>query len=173
MDLVWSGEHFSVVRSESEYEAVDQKDSVLALPKVNEEYIIRLEKCPPYKVKDPGRNDKFYTMISGTVEENEKPLKTLRREMGEETPIRPNKVRIIDRREKIPFVKFSTQRVNVYHFEVLDYEKTQAEGDGSKIEDESDYKRVTYEELQDLALNSDKADFTIQYAANVANPDDI
>lgn len=173
MEIAWEGDYFTVVRSDEGYEAIDENDIVIALPRLDGEYIIRLEKCPPYEAKDRGDNDRFYTMISGTVEDGETPLQTLRREMGEETPIRPSRIKLFDRKEKIPFTKVTTSRVSVYHFDVLEYEKTEADGDGSDLEAQSTYKRVSYEELQDLASSSDRADFTIQYAANLAIKDDI
>jgi len=173
MDVEWSGDYLSIIKaSEYDYESVHERDMVLALPIVGGKYIIRKELCPAYTVKETEGTEKFWTMVSGTVDEGEAPLETIKREMGEETPVRPERIRIIDRREEIPFIKLSTQRTSIYHFRVLDYEETEAAGDGTPLESRSTYEFVTYEELQAIA-NEPNADFTIQFAAALANPSDI
>lgn len=171
MEVEWSGDYLSILSIDG-FEAVDEDDAVLALPIVNGKYIIRQEPCPSYQVRDEEGTEMFWTMVSGTVEEGEGPLETLRREMGEETSVRPNRIRVIDHREEIPFVKLSTQRVSIYYFEVLDYEETDAPGDGSDIEEKSTHQFVTSEELQQVA-NQPNADFTIQFAAALAESNDI
>lgn len=170
MDVEWAGDHLSIVKV-GDYEAVHERDMVLALPIVGGKYIIRKELCLPYLVKETEGAQKFWTMVSGTVEESEAPLETLKREMGEETPVRPQRIQVIDRREEIPFVKVTTQRTSIYHFRVLDYEKTEAAGDGTALESRSTHKFVTYEELQEIS-GRPNADFTVQFAAALANPDD-
>lgn len=171
MELKWSGDYLEVLQSEEyDFEAVRGSDSVLALPRVKSKYIIRKEVCPAYSVK--GDEEKYWTMVSGSVEDGESDLQTLRREMGEETPIRPTRIRLIDRQKKFPFSKALTSRFSFYHFEVLDFEETSASGDGSKVEQESEYHLVTPEELQDIA-NRQSADITIMYSAQVVKNFDI
>lgn len=165
MEVKWSGDYLDVISPEGyQYECVDEPDVVLALPKINEKYIVRKEVCPAYRVK--GEDQKYWTMVSGTMENGESSLETLRREMGEETPIKPNRIRIIDRKEKFPFIKMTTSQVSFYHFEVLDYDQTAASGDGSKVEAESDYKFLTPAELKEVA-DGRKCDFTIMYSAQI------
>lgn len=170
MNTLWQGNHFDVVSpGEEEWEAVHESDMVLALPRVDGEYIIRKEFCPSYEVKDDGGHDRFWTMVSGTVETGERPIETLKREMGEETPIQPERIRLFERRKQIPFVKLSTQRVTFYHFDVLEYTNTKAEGDGSEIEEKSTYEFVTYDELQNRSQDPN-ADLLITFAASMASP---
>jgi 8-oxo-dGTP pyrophosphatase MutT (NUDIX family) len=168
METLWSGNHFDVVSlGDENWEAVHENDMVLMLPLLDGEYIIRKEYCPSYNVKDDEGHDKFWTPISGTVENGEHPVETLKREMGEETPVLPQKIRIIEQIKQIPFVKVSTQRVSFYHFEVLDYSKTNAEGDGSNVEERSDYQFVDHDELQTLSTRPN-ADFLLTYMAKTA-----
>jgi len=177
MEVKWSGDYFSIVSPENYgYESVHEADMVLCLPFVDGKYIIRKEVCPAYTVKSsrPGEDgeSKFWTMVSGTVDEGETPLQTLKREMGEETPVLPQRIRVVHRREKIPFVKSTTQRTSIYHFEVLEYDQTQAEGDGSRVESQSTHKFVSTSGLQDIS-NRPNADFTIQYASALISQNDI
>ena len=173
MELKYSGDHLSIISPENyEYESVHEADMVLCLPLVDGKYIIRKEVCPAYEVKEEAGNDRFWTMVSGTIEEGETPLQTLKREMGEETPVLPKRIRVIHKREKIPFVKLTTQRTSIYHFEVLEYDQTQAQGDGSQAESQSTHKFVTASELQDIS-NRPNADFTIQYASAFVNQSNI
>ena len=165
MDVKFSGDYLDVISPEGyQYEFVDEPDTVLALPKIGGKYIVRKEVCPAYQVK--GQDQRYWTMVSGTVEDGESSLETLRREMGEETPIKPNRIRIIDRKEKFPLMKLTTCQASLYHFEVLDYEETAASGDGSKVEEESDYRFLTPDELKDVA-SRDNCDFTIMYSARI------
>lgn len=168
METLWSGNHFDIVSPGGEnWEAVHENDMVLMLPFLDGKYIIRKEYCPSYNVKDDEGHDKFWTAISGTVENGERPIETLKREMGEETPVLPQKIRIIEQIEQIPFVKVSTQRVSFYHFEVLDYSKTDAEGDGTKFEKLSNYQFVDHDELQTLSTRPN-SDFLLTYMAKTA-----
>ena len=103
MDILWSGDYLEVVSPTDNWESVNESDMVLAFPLVDGEYIIRNERCPSYELKND--HDRFWTPISGTVENGERPLQTLKREMGEETPISPERIRVFERRKQIPFVK--------------------------------------------------------------------
>lgn len=173
MEVKYSGDHLSIISPENyEYESVHEADMVLCLPLVDGKYIIRKEVCPAYEVKEKEGNDRFWTMVSGTVEEGENPLQTLKREMGEETPVLPKRIRVIQSRKEIPFVKVTTQRTSIYHFEVLEYKKTEAAGDGSQVESQSTHEFVTSSELQTVGKRPN-ADFTIQYASALADQGDI
>lgn len=174
MDVKWSGEHFSIISPKDyEYESVHEANMVLCLPLVDGKYIIRKEVCPAYEVKENETGEsKFWTMVSGTVEEGETLLQTLKREMGEETPVLPKRIQVLHRRKKIPFVKLTTQRASIYHFEVLEYEETEAAGDGSKVESQSTHEFVSPKKLQEIAKKSN-ADFTVQYASALINQNAI
>ncbi len=171
MELKWSGDYLEVLQSEDyDFEAVKGSDSVLVLPKIKGKYIVRKEVCPAYSVK--GDEEKYWTMVSGSVEDGETDLQTLRREMGEETPIRPTKIRLIGRQKRFPFSKALTSRFSFYHFEVLEFDKTGASGDGSKVEEESEFHFVSPERLQELA-EKESSDITIMYSAEVVKNSDI
>jgi len=173
MDTLYSGDHIDVITpSGFEYESVHESDGVLMLPLLDGEYIIRKEVCPPYMVKDKENHDRFWTVVSGTVEPGEHVLKTLRREMSEETQVKPNRVRMIERKDHIPFTKLTTQRVTFCFFEILDYDETNAPGDGSRIEELSGSVRVTADELFEIS-NKSNADFTIQYASKCAKLESV
>jgi len=178
MEVKWSGDYLSVVSPENYgYESVHEADMVLCLPVVDGKYIIRKEVCPAYTVKsnqseNEGSENRFWTMVSGTVDEGETPLQTLKREMREETPVLPKRIRVVQSRKEIPFVKLTTQRTSIYYFEVLEYDQTQAQGDGSQVESQSTHKFVTASELQDIS-NRPNADFTIQYTSALISQNDI
>lgn len=168
MDTLYSGDYIDVVSpSGFEYESVHERDCVLALPLLNGEYIVRKEVCPPYQVKDSGAHDRFWTMVSGTVEEGEGVLQTLRREMDEETGVRPNRIRVIERKDEMPFTKLTTQRASFFFFEVLDYDATSGEGDGSNVEEQSMSARMTLDELVKTSKKPN-ADLTFQFATKCA-----
>lgn len=165
MELKWSGDYLEVFQSEKyDFEFVKGSDSVLALPKVKDKYIIRKEVCPAYSVK--GDSEKYWTMVSGSVEEGETDLQTLRREMGEETPVRPNRIKLFGKQKKFPFSKALTSRFSFYHFKVLDFDKTPADGDGSKVEEDSEYAFVSPSRLIEIS-DQPNSDITIMYSAEV------
>ena len=165
MDVKWSGDYLDIISPEGyQYECVDEPDMVLAFPKIGGKYIVRKEVCPAYTIK--GKDQKYWTMISGTMEKGESPLQTLRREMGEETPVKPNRIRLIDRKEKFPLIKLTTCRASLYHFEVLDYEETEAPGDGSDVEKESSYAFLTPEEIKAVSQTKN-CDFTLMYCSQI------
>lgn len=163
MELAWKGEHFEVLGTE-DYEVVHEADSVIMLPRVGNEVIVRLEPCPAYRIK--GESEYYWTPVCGTVEEGEHIFETLQREMGEETPILPEKIRIWEHILEIPFTKLTTQRVSFFFFDVLEHEITKAPGDGSDYEDRSRHMFVNESELSEVA-SKDNADLALRFCTRV------
>lgn len=168
MDVKWSGDYVEIISPEDyPYEAVHPSDSVIAVPVVGGEYVIRKEVCPPYMVKEDSNKEKFWTVVSGAVDEGERPLETLKREVEEETGISLNRIRVIQREEQTPYHKLSTQRVSFYFFEVLDHDEVEATGDGTITEELSETHRVTYDRLIDLSKRDD-SDLLLYFCAQCA-----
>lgn len=163
-DIVWQGDHFEVVKMEDDYEAVHEADSVMMLPKIGDQIIVRLEPCPPYQIK--GNHEYYWTPVSGTREEGEHVFETLKREMGEETPILPERIRVLREMRSVPHSKLTTERISFFAFDVLEYEETGAPGDGSKYEDESKHVFVTKSKMLKLST-SDNADLSFRFCAEI------
>jgi len=163
MELAWKGDHFEVLK-DGDYEFVHEADSVVMMPRIEGEVIVRLEPCPPYQVK--GDSKYYWTPVCGTMEGGERVLETLRREMGEETPIRPNKIRIFKQMRNVPFNKLTTCRASFFFFDVLEHEITDAPGDGSDHEDKSRHVFLEESELSEITKR-DNVDLPLKFCSEV------
>jgi len=163
MELAWEGNYLKVF-SNDHYEFVHEADSVMMLPRVNKEIVVRLEPCTPYQIK--GENEHYWTPVCGTKEEGEHVFETLQREMGEETPVYPNKIRLLREMKYMPYTKLTTQRVSFFAFDVLDYETTGAPGDGSDYEEKSRHALLEEEELHEVA-EEENADLGLRFCSEV------
>jgi 8-oxo-dGTP pyrophosphatase MutT (NUDIX family) len=166
MEVKWSGDYITVVSPKnSGYEAIHSSDSVMALPVVGGDFIVRKEPLPAYMVQ--GGEQKYWTVLSGGVEGDESPLQALKREVEEEAGIRLSRIKVFERKERIPYVKHTTQRVSFYFFEALEYEEMEPPGDGSEIEENSETHRVGLSELKNLS-NKENADFLLNFVTKCA-----
>lgn len=167
MELKWEGDYITVVSPKGyQYEAIQTgSDSVMALPVVNGEYVVRKEPLPSYIMR--GGEKKYWTVLSGGIEEGETALQALKREVEEEAGIRLSRIRLFDKKEQVPYVKHTTQKVSFFFFEATEYEEVDAEGDGSKIENNSETHRVGLQKMKNLS-NKENSDFLFSYITKCA-----
>lgn len=159
------------VKSIDDYEFVDEKDCVGILPHLIEydEILLRKEYVPPFQYKKPNL-EYFLTIVSGTIESEEKPEETLKRELEEETGIRLNS----NYNNQIKWGEYFIAKGNssIYYLYYLplykdDFQKIKAKGDGSKIEDVSSTVRVKNQYLKGLKPSDLVSALMIEYFKNI------
>lgn len=149
---LWEGNYLKIKEIEG-WEAVMENDMVIILPHLIDynEILLRKESIPPFKHVD-GR-EFFLTVISGTIEKNEKPEKTIFRELEEEAGIRLNTGYKSYKKWNELFVsKGNTAKVHIYYLPLHNYDFTTvyATGDGSKTEAKSSSIRIDLKYLNNL-----------------------
>lgn len=170
LDILWEGDFITVVSpKDNPYEAVHEQDivHVVALDVATQTLYIREELCPPYTVKDQDNYDRFYTVISGGIEEGETPQEAALREVEEEigitfkseddfqlVPLTP---------EAIPYIKLVTQRVSVYALLMYEFDKKEPEGDGTHYEELSTFVEVDFSDI-DKYLETTQCDYLLHAA---------
>lgn len=79
------------VKEKDGYEFVVESDCVIMIPHLLEydEFLFRKKLIPPYTYSLPNK-EMFLTTVSGTIDNNEKPIDTLKRELIEECGIKLN-----------------------------------------------------------------------------------
>jgi 8-oxo-dGTP pyrophosphatase MutT (NUDIX family) len=165
---LWQGEWVSVISPVSEkYEALHEPDVVFCLPylEAEEKYIIRSENCPPYKIKDK-INRNWYTILSGKVEENEDPVKTMVREIQEEAGVKLIGYSSNPMASNIPVCKSTDMRAYIFMPTVYEYEYVEATGDGTEHEEKSNSLFVSKDELKAI-LEYENIDFLLFSMVNM------
>lgn len=168
-DVLWAGEYLSVISPhQTPYEAIFESDGVHILPVdvQTAELFVRLEACPPYQVRDLQNRDRFYTVVSGGVEENETPEQAVHREVLEELGINLETaeyelVKLTP--ERIPFAKNTVSRITLFALMLFDYTIQIPEGDGTMYESLSTFERIPLQQVDDLLI-TDQADYLLQAA---------
>ena len=163
---LYKGEYVEVVTPVDEvYETLHEKNVIIVLPILIEKngrnkIGIRHEHVPPYGMKDKKKRN-YYTVLSGGIEKNEDPSKTMLRELKEESGIVPiGDVAIRTVTSDIPLCKSTDMRAWIYFIEIGDHNVVEPEGDGSKSEAKS--KMVWIDELDiDKYLDRDDIDFLL------------
>ena len=148
---IWSNNWLSV-KEENKYTYIEERDSVVCIPILMErnEIILRVEDIPPFNIRD--NRKEHLTVISGTIEDTERPVDTLRRELTEEAGLilRDNMPLTII---KELFVSKSSNKK--FHLSILplyetDYQETKAKGDGSIYEKNSRAVKVNINNINPL-----------------------
>lgn len=150
------------VISNGEWEWVQEGDCVIFLPYLvmHNCILLRMEPIPPYKERFADIN-KFVTVGSGTVDEGEKPIDTLKRELLEEFGLQIRDTYEFEIEKPVMVNKGNSSQ---YHICIIplyeyDYRFTTASGDGSEGEMNSSNFRVNVNELN----NIDIYDLVTQY----------
>lgn len=149
MKTIFKGKWIEVVEQDG-YEMMKERPSVHILPYYVEDnktyYGIRLEDCPAYRDK-PKQFQRFYTIVSGGMEEGESIEDTARREANEEAGVKIIKsMTSLYSQEILPISKSSTKRAGGILMEVeKDFEYPV--GDGTQAEKNSETLWLTYEDI--------------------------
>mgnify|MGYP001186066894 CR=1 FL=1 len=171
MKKLFQGNWVSLVENEG-YEYLSEPDLVFVFCKriFNDgtvRFAIRSEYCPPYST-----TKNFYTVISGTIEENETSKETAIRELEEEAGIRVlNEEEIVTAYENIQLFKATDAKVNLFYCTIdedeqnLNYEIVDIKGDGTENEKKSQTIWLTFNELLNILKNSD--DFDLLFLLSV------
>jgi 8-oxo-dGTP pyrophosphatase MutT (NUDIX family) len=141
------------IMSNNNYEWVKEKDCIVFLPYLvqHNSILLRMEPVPPYKERFPFIN-KFTVIGSGSIEENEQPLQTLKRELKEEfgLVIREN----FEFNIKGPLMMTKGNSAQYYYCILplydYDYQFITASGDGTLTELESDNFRFNVNQIEHL-----------------------
>lgn len=150
-ESLWKGEFLEVISPKKyPYETLLEKDSVWVVPIKDDKVGIRMELCPPYLLKDTTKEDLYYTIISGGIEESEEPKDAAIRELREEAGliyVDPEFTLLFD---NLPIWKNSTTRSTCYIIKGEVQRETTAEGDGTEYEKDSKTVWLTIDELREV-----------------------
>jgi 8-oxo-dGTP pyrophosphatase MutT (NUDIX family) len=166
LETLWQGKWISVVSPvDSPYEAVHEGDIVLVIPYLEDMgmYVIRSEKCPPYSIKDTSGEERYYTLISGKVEEGESTIDAALRETEEEAGIVIEKCKKIMLAKNIPLCKSTDMRATIFFLSIEKYDEIEAKGDGTIYEEESEFIYVTEKEIKRIVEREENYDFLLLY----------
>ena len=121
MKTLWQGKYLSIITpDEMYYECVHEKDVVFVIPIVNDKIVIRKELCPPYIVKDQSGILKYYTVLSGGIEEGESIEYASLRELKEESGIIASKYSMKILEENLPICKSTDMRTTIVFLYISD-----------------------------------------------------
>jgi 8-oxo-dGTP pyrophosphatase MutT (NUDIX family) len=130
------------------YEILHEGDIVHVIPILPDGRIgIRYEWIPPYLLKDNTGKEKYYTVISGHIDEGETCRETAVRELFEEAGVQIHKGVVVDLFKKLPVCKSTDMRVSLFIFDIQDYEIKTPGGDGTEAEERSATVWVTFDEF--------------------------
>ena len=151
-ETLWKGKWVSVVSpKKNPYECLHENNMVFVVPILNEKIGIRYELCPSYQIKAEGdENEKFYTVISGCIEEGESPKEAALRELKEEAGIEYEDGKVYIIFENVPYVKNTDARVTLIFIQLTKYKEGIAEGDGTEYEKRSEVVWVSVQELTEI-----------------------
>lgn len=161
LETLWQGKFISIVSpKENPYESIHEPDVVLVIPIQKDKIGIRQELCPPYLIKDKSGEIKYYTCISGKIEEGESFEEAAIRELKEESGVEFKNPEIIKIFEDLPLCKSTDMRATCFVFQNRgdDYDIEKATGDGTEYEKKSKTVWVTKEELFEIIQNKKNID---------------
>jgi 8-oxo-dGTP pyrophosphatase MutT (NUDIX family) len=152
-EFVYDGEYLKIKERDG-WQFVTESDCVIGLVHLLDfdEIILRKEWIPPYQDREPS-SEYFLTMLSGTIEEDEKPIDTLKRELEEEAGIRLNTLYSSEEYLGEYFMtKGNSAKYHIYYIPLWtnEFQKIQAVGDGSDAEEKSSTIRVNTAYLSTL-----------------------
>lgn len=147
-------DNYLKILNHNDYEFVVENDCVILIPHLIDynEILVRKEYIPTYQYKIPNM-EYFLTMVSGTVDDNEKLNDTLIRELKEECGIVLNVTYQNMKKIGEYFVcKSNSSKFHIYYIPLSknDYKHTNITNDGSYIESISKTVRVDVKYLSSL-----------------------
>lgn len=151
-DFLYDG--YLKIKSKDGWEYVDEKDCAVCIVHLIEfnEILLRMEEVPPFRDKHP-HQEKFLTLISGTIENGETPTETMIRELEEEAGIVLNT--LYSSMESLGdyfWNKGNSSKCHLFYvpLRINDYKKVAIKGDGSEFEKKSKNVRVDVKNIQAL-----------------------
>lgn len=164
-DVLYSGQYADLVDADGRgYECLHENDAIFFVPILvdDDKILIRYENIPPYNIKgDP--DQKYYTIMSETVEEGEEEHKTLLRGLKEEAGLVNIEFSTAAEIKNAPVCKSTDLRADVLVMEITDYDQIEPESDGSFHEEQSETKFINADEFHEIA-NKDEADLLLHLA---------
>ena len=158
---LFSGRFIDVVNYK-DVEILKTKDKIAILPYFRDEgeFLMRLEYLPAYQYKNKDNFNlrkitNYLTVITGTIETNEIPEQTIRRELYEESGIIINNLFNFDVEGPLFLQKYSTTQVWVCLLElpINSYRQIKPPTDGSKGEKLSKCIRISLADIDQLVKN--------------------
>ncbi len=152
VETVYDG--YLKVKSNNGYEYVSESDCAIGLIHFVEsnEVLFRLEPVPPFQDRE-NKKDKSLTILSGTIEKDEKHFDCLVREMVEEAGIVLNtSFDMLEDLGSFYFNKGNNAKVHLFYVPLYinDYRTVKIKGDGSDIEKNSENIVIEVQHLNDL-----------------------
>ena len=162
MEILYKGKYLNLISVDG-YESLDESPIVLIFVKRifkdgTIRYAVRSEHCPPYST-----TEKYYTVVSGTIDEGENAHQTAVRELEEETGIKLLDVDLMKYGlSGVPICKSTNMRANLMHCTIreeaqgLSYEMVDIKGDGTEAERKSNTLWFTFEEILEIIEDTEK-----------------
>lgn len=151
LEIMYDG--YLKVKSTEGWEFVDESDCVIILPHLRDydDFLFRKEYIPPFRTRD--NKSEFLTVVSGTIDDGEKPLDTVVRELEEETG-----VKLISNYDSFEHIgtffmsKGNSAKYHIYYVPLYygEYTIGKAVGDGSDSENKSSTIKVNHSYLSSL-----------------------
>lgn len=153
IETVYDG-YLKIKKDSNGYEYVSESDCAIGLIHFVEsnEVLFRLEPVPPFQEREGG-DKKYCTILSGTINNDEKPFDCLIREMVEEAGIVLNtSFDMLEYLGKFYFNKGNMAMVHMFYVPLYinDYRTVKIKGDGSRLEQMSENIVVGVQYLDDL-----------------------
>ena len=159
-EYVYDGDHIKV-RNVNGYEWTESKDSIFILPYIKDEGVLlmRYEQIPSfqYKYKDTNWRNKthYITLIGGGIEKDETPIKSLKRELYEESGLVLSDMYDIQIEGPFFVSKSTTKQIYLCLMELNfnDYKFTLPPTDGSKLEKNSKTIKVSLGDIDEIVVS--------------------
>lgn len=160
-DVLFNGNYLDIVKYK-DTEILKVKDKIAVIPYFRDEatFLMRSEYTPSYQYKNRDNSNlrnitNYLTVITGTIEDNELPEQTIRRELYEEAGIVLNNLFQFDIEGPFFVQKYSTGQIYVCLLElpVNSYRQIKPPTDGSKHEKLSKCIRISVGDVNQIVNN--------------------
>lgn len=145
------------------WQFLKENDGIAILPYLIEEnsILLRNESVPCFNYITQG--ERYLTIISGTIEDDENPLETVRRELKEEAGIELRDDYIISLFGPIFVSKSGTRRLfwTILPLFSMDFEWIKPEGDGTKGERDSSTIKIPFDVIPRLKPSTIECDWLL------------